>query len=60
MTTSSPNCSPSDEDPIQSALCLRLFGAVNKIAAAQSAGWLDACYPNRGGVTDIGAVVPAF
>ena len=49
-----------DEDPIQSALCLRLFGAVNRIAMASAAGWIDAYYPNRGGVTDVGAVVPAF
>jgi hypothetical protein len=49
-----------DEDPIQSALCLRLFGAVNRIAVASSAEWIDAYYPNRGGVTDVGAVVPAF
>jgi hypothetical protein len=27
---------------------------------ASSAGWIDAYYPNRGGVTDVGAVVPAF
>ncbi|MCO1581238.1 DUF2332 domain-containing protein [Crossiella sp. SN42] len=49
-----------EEDPVRSALCLRLFGAVNRIAMAESAGWLDACYPIRGGVTDVRAVVPAF
>jgi hypothetical protein len=49
-----------DEDPIRSAMCLRLFGAVNRIALASSAGWIDAYYPSRGGATDVGAVVPAF
>ncbi|EST38951.1 hypothetical protein N566_04760 [Streptomycetaceae bacterium MP113-05] len=48
------------QDPVQSALCLRLFGAVNRIAMAESADWLDACYATRGGFTDVERVVPAF
>lgn len=48
------------QDPIRSALCLRLFGAVNRIAMAQSAGWISAYYPTLGGRTDTVRVVPAF
>ncbi|WP_200263472.1 DUF2332 domain-containing protein [Streptomyces sp. HSG2] len=49
-----------DQDPIQSALCLRLFGAVNRIAMAESASWLTAYYPTFGGETEVDKVVPAF
>lgn len=48
------------QDPIRSALCLRLFGAVNRIAMAQSADWISAYYPTLGGRTDTVRVVPAF
>ncbi len=47
-------------DPVRSALCLRLFGAVNRIAMAHSADWITACYPTLGGRTDTVRVVPAF
>ncbi|MEU6994701.1 DUF2332 domain-containing protein [Streptomyces sp. NPDC046465] len=48
------------QDPVQSALCLRLFGAVNRVAMAQSASWLKAYYPTFGGATDVDKAVPAF
>ena len=48
------------QDPIRSALCLRLFGAVNRIAMTQSADWISAYYPILGGRTDTVRVVPAF
>jgi hypothetical protein len=48
------------QDPIRSALCLRLFGAVNRIAMAHSASWISAYYPTLGGRTDTVRVVPAF
>ncbi|RAO01966.1 Aminoacyl-tRNA hydrolase [Micromonospora saelicesensis] len=49
-----------DRNPIQSALCLRLFGAVNRIAMAEDADWLGSCYPTFGGTTDVDALIPAF
>lgn len=49
-----------DQNPVQSALCLRLFGAVNRIAMAEGADWLGARYPTLGGKTDVTAVVPEF
>jgi hypothetical protein len=48
------------QDPIQSALCLRLFGAVNRLAMASSAPWIFARYPTLGGETDTERVVPEF
>lgn len=47
-------------DPIQSAQCLRLFGAVNRIAMAESASWITAYYPTLGGNLDLDRLVPAF
>lgn len=48
------------QDPVQSALCLRLFGAVNRIAMRESAGWMTDHYPTFGGESDPERVVPAF
>lgn len=48
------------QDPVRSALCLRLFGAVNRIAMARSADWISTYYPTLGGRTDTVRVVPAF
>lgn len=48
------------QDPIRSALCLRLFGAVNRVAMSRSAAWLAAYYPVFGGETDTERVVPEF
>jgi hypothetical protein len=48
------------QDPVQSALCLRLFGAVNRVAVATSEDWIRTYYPTLGGHTDPDRVGPAF
>ncbi|MBE7324658.1 DUF2332 domain-containing protein [Nocardioides sp. Y6] len=49
-----------EQDPVQSALCLRLFGAVNRVALAQSAPWIRQRYPVLGGETDTSRVAGEF
>ncbi|WP_017608813.1 DUF2332 domain-containing protein [Nocardiopsis xinjiangensis] len=48
------------QNPVQSALCLRLFGAVNRIAMDGSEDWITRYYPTMGGEADPDRVVPAF
>ncbi|MFW5420935.1 DUF2332 domain-containing protein [Nocardiopsis sp. CNT-189] len=48
------------QNPIRSALCLRLFGAVNRIAMRESADWITDHYPTLGGESAPERVVPEF
>ncbi|MFF7359471.1 DUF2332 family protein [Streptomyces sp. NPDC008125] len=48
------------QDPIQSAQCLRLLGAVNRVALAENASWITDYYPVFGGQCDVDRLVPAF
>ncbi|SDR21753.1 DUF2332 domain-containing protein [Thermostaphylospora chromogena] len=47
-------------DPVRSALCLRLFAAVNRLAAADPERRLIRYYPAYGGETDLEEVVEEF
>lgn len=47
-------------DPVQSALCLRLFGAVNRLAQADPSCPLRLYYPTLGGEVDLERVVQVF
>ncbi|WAL96405.1 DUF2332 domain-containing protein [Streptomyces sp. Je 1-369] len=47
-------------DPVQSAQCLRLLGAVNRVALAENASWITDYYPVYGGQCDVDRLVPAF
>jgi len=48
------------QDPIRSALCLRLFGAVNRLAQATPNCGLTDFYPTYGGEVDLDRVVEEF
>ena len=48
------------QDPVRSALCLRLFGAVNRLAMAAEAPWLGKLYPTFGGSVDTDRAVQEF